>query len=405
MKNLQKKHLNAQRIICLLFVAMMVVTMVGVHRSPVAAQLSLGRKTPILLFGIDAADASQHTDTLMVSALDPLYHALNILSIPRDTRIRLPGYRFRRVNEIYGYHVRKTKDRGKSAKEVVAGVEYILSSDETKVRIPYFIQVDYNGFRRIVDIMGGVWIRVRQPMHYDDHAGGYHFHKDPGRYLMSGKEALNYVRFRGPTGDRGRILRQQEFLRNMAKRLASPLLVLRFPKLVAAVASMVRTNLSLWDLVHLTLSARRLRPSSIRFYILPGRPRGLYWYMRKKQAQALAANLIMGVVTSYEPVPSIVPQEGTITVKVLNASGKRGMARELTIFLRSRGYDVVDWGNYAVQQIPTRVIDRKGKIKNAQAVANDLGVESYHSESNTRALVDVEVIIGQNYRGLGTLGK
>ena len=61
------------------------------------------------------------------------------------------------------------------------------------------------------------------------------------------------------------------------------------------------------------------------------------------------------------------------------------------------GYDVVDWGTYASRQIPSRVIDRRGKIMNAQAVARDMGMENVHSEPNAKALVDVEVVIGEDF--------
>ena len=62
----------------------------------------------------------------------------------------------------------------------------------------------------------------------------------------------------------------------------------------------------------------------------------------------------------------------------------------------------MDWGNYPVKQVPTRVIDRTGKIVQAQDVSVALGIESYHSEADAKALVDVEVILGANYSGVGT---
>ena len=59
---------------------------------------------------------------------------------------------------------------------------------------------------------------------------------------------------------------------------------------------------------------------------------------------------------------------------------------------------MLDWGNYEQEQLQTRVIDRTGAIDRAQSVGNALGVDNYHSEPNPKALVDVEVVIGQNYR-------
>jgi len=130
-----------------------------------------------------------------------------------------------------------------------------------------------------------------------------------------------------------------------------------------------------------------LRSGDIGFYILPGAPSGNYWQMKPEAKNQLVALLLFGRPIE-EPEGTIRPERERVTVKVWNASGRKGVAYRLTKFLRQCGYDVVDWGNYSMEQIPTRVVDRRGNIGNAQAVAGDLGVESYHSEPNAKSLVD-----------------
>jgi polyisoprenyl-teichoic acid--peptidoglycan teichoic acid transferase len=396
-----ERHFVAQRIVFLLFLIIILCSIVGAQVSPVARALGRGEKIPVLVFGVDAADASQHTDTLMVTVIDDVQYTVGVLSIPRDTRIDLPGYRFNRINEIYGYHLRKSKNREKSAKEVLAGVEYLLSSDDSPISVPYFIQLDFSGFRKMVDILGGIWVTIKQSMHYDDFSGDYHFHKEQGRYLMSGKEALQYVRFRGQTGDRGRILRQQEFIRSMIKRFANPLKIIRLPEMAVVFKTSVLSNLSFWDAVYLTMACRRVRTNSVGFYILPGSPAGAYWSPKKQMVQRLAGILFRGEKAHEGETETITPQADRITVNVWNASGKKGWGYRLTKDLRERGYDVVDWGNYPTNQLQTRVIDRTGILNNARIVAGDLGVDSFHSEPNPKVMVDVEVVIGKNYRGFG----
>lgn len=378
--------------------ALILACLVGAATSPVARALQNGQRVAVLLFGIDAADLSRHTDTLMLSVFDPSENYLGILNIPRDTRVHIPGYRFRRVNEIYGYHLRRTDDRAISAQKIREGVEHLLSTGSARVPVPYHVGVDFSGFTGMVDLMGGVWVTVKFPMHYDDNAGNYHLHMEPGRYLLKGTEALNYVRFRGQTGDRGRIYRQQAFLRNMVKRLANPMMIFKVPRMVAVVATSVQTNLSFWDLVYLAAAVRRVRSDNVGFYILPGRPSGSYWIPNRPLAAHLAASIVAGRLPAQETV-DIAPQSGKITVNVWNASGKTGLAYRVTRQLRRAGYDVVDWGNYAVQQAQTRVIDRRGRIGQAREVSVTLGAENYHSEPNPRILVDVEVVLGQNFGG------
>jgi hypothetical protein len=275
------------------------------------------------------------------------------------------------------------------------GVEYLLSSGSETAKVPYYVQIDFAGFRDLIDLLGGVWVNVKQSMNYDDNAGNYHFHRDPGRYLMDGTEALMYVRFRGPSGDRGRIFRQQEFVKGLLRRLANPLLVFRVPQICLVIKSAITTNLSFWDTVYLVTSARRLRSEDVGFYILPGSVSGMYWSPNRAMIGTVAGLLFEG--RGAENPSEIVPQSHTITVNVWNASGRNGLAYNVTKFLRRNGFDVLDWGTYADHQLQTRVIDRTGSIDRAQSVAGALGVDNYHSEPNPKALVDVDVVIGQNY--------
>jgi len=385
----------------LAFAALTAASLICVAFSPVARALARDKRIPVLVFGVDAADLSRHTDTLMLAVFDPNENYLGVLNVPRDTRIDLPGYRFRRVNEIFGYHLRKTGNRGQAADMLRAGLSHLLSSDKARVDVPYYIQIDFNGFRRMVDLLGGVWVTVKTPMHYDDNAGDLHIHFDPGRHLVKGKQALEYVRFRGQTGDRGRIYRQQEFLRNMLRRLANPMMIFRMPQMVAVIATSVDTNLSFSDMLALCVASRRLRPDNVGFYILPGKPVGALWVPNRELASQMAAMIVAGRPPPEER-PGIAPQAAIVTVNVWNASGQAGLAYNATRFLRRTGFDVVDWGNYTQTQAQTRIIDRKGKIGNARAVAESLGVDSYHSEPNGKIYVDVEVVLGENFAGLAS---
>lgn len=391
-------HLRHQRATAYIFLGAILISIYGALRSPVASALSRGEPVPVVLFGVDASDASQHTDTLLVAVLNPTKNLLTLLSIPRDTRVSIPGYLFRRVNEVYGYHLRKSKDPRYSSIEVVKAIGHIFSSETVPIEIPYFFQVDFSAFTRIVDILGGVWVNIKQPMHYDDKAGNVHIHFEPGRHLLKGEDALRFVRFRGQTGDRGRIMRQQEFLRNMAKRMANPITVLKSPQLVGAVFGSIHTNMSAWDVVYLAIAARRVRSNSLGFYILPGKPRGAFWELNKEAVQKLAQRSILNRDIAIEETEIITPQAERVTVNVWNASGKRALAYDITKYLRRKGYDVVDWGTYTTVQEHTRVFDRIGDLGKAQSVAQVLGIDDFHSEINFKRLVDVEVVLGKNYR-------
>jgi len=396
-----RKHVNAQRIVAALFLVLIGLSIFGALKSPVAASLINGARITFLIFGIDAADMSQHTDTLMVSVLDPVREILSVVSIPRDTRVFFSGFKFHRINEIYGYHLRKSKDRNIATQYVLDGISSLLSKPGSKLTLSNFVMLDFSGFQKMIDIVGGVWIQVQNPMNYDDFAGNYHFHKEPGRYLMNGDEALHYVRYRGHTGDKGRILRQQEFVRTLAKRLVNPFLLFKFPKIVEAATSSFNTNFSFWDMVYLAVAGRKVRSQNLDFYILPGQPKGVYWYLKQESLDNLVAHVLLGQELNKELFEVIVPQANVITVKVWNASGRSKVALQVTKFLRKQGFDVVDWDTYSMKQPASRVIDRTGELANAKKVAEVLGVDDFHSEMNPKSMVDVEVVIGSNFQMVG----
>src|SRR5204863_6819998 len=134
-----------------------------------------------------------------------------------------------------------------------------------------------------------------------------------GRSVLNGTDSLRYVRFRGKTGDRGRIFRQQEFLRNMAKRLANPMVVLKFPQMVEAVYTSVHTNFGFWDVMYMTCAVRRLRFQNIGFYILPGQVRGPYWQLQRDPVNRMVSSLFFGERSEQGFLQPVVPLEGRIT--------------------------------------------------------------------------------------------
>ncbi|MGQ0645240.1 MAG: LCP family protein [Elusimicrobiota bacterium] len=395
---LRSQPARAMRAVALAGAGLTVLCAVAVQRSPVAAALREGRPLAGILLGTDQVESIRHSDTLMVWHYDPVRRQLDLLSIPRDIRITLPGYRFNRINEVFAYHYKMSRDAHRASREVMAAVDEFLSGPEASFRSDYYVHVDYDGFRRLVDLLGGVRVRVDEPMHYDDNAGNLHIHREPGEYLMNGSDALDYARFRGRSGDRGRILRQMEFLRSLAARLSNPVLLLRGPGLLRAASSGLHTNLSAADAAALVLEARHVPPEKLQPRLLPGRAAGPYWE-RDSERTALALRQMKG-----EAAPTVssevLSDVGATTVKVWNGTGRPGLALEVTRRLRAAGFDVLEWGNYEARQTRTRVLDRSGDFAKAQAVARALGEGTVFSEVHPKLRADVEVVLGEDYKSI-----
>ncbi|MBK8574252.1 MAG: LCP family protein [Elusimicrobia bacterium] len=333
--------------------------------SDVAWALRLGDPVVGVVIGTDLADHAPHSDTLMVWIYRPTETRLDVLSIPRDTKIDLPGYRFRRINEVFAYHYGQGGDGDLSAGKVCEAVGALFAKARATLQPPYYVQVDFDGFRRVIDRLGGVTVMVDEPMDYDDNAGNFHVHLATGVHHLAGGEALGFVRYRGRSGDRGRILRQMEFVQALFKRLASPEIVWRGPRAMAEVFNAVHTNLAPWDMVFLAVEARRLTSQQVNTVLLPGRPKGATWEMDVERTAFILERLGKGKMADETKGPllpegdepesttavdvSMAPPvvEGTsakqITVKVWNASGRLGLAIKVVRRFRAAGFDVVEW--------------------------------------------------------------
>jgi LCP family protein required for cell wall assembly len=324
---------------------------------------------------------------------NPAEARLDVLSIPRDTRVGGTGRRFRRINEVYAAQFAQTHDDRRASEALREAIGGLLGVAGTPLEPRQWVHVDYEGFRRFVDTVGGVRVHVDEPMNYDDKAGDLHIHYEPGEYVLSGSRSLEYVRFRGRSGDRGRILRQMDFFRALIHKAASPEIFLRWPRLLAVAAGGLRSNLTWPDLLCLAVEVKHVRPERITPAILPGRPVGAEWAVDEKRLAYMMAQ--WGAVVA-EPPPAG-PLANKITIRVGNATRRQGLALSATRRLRAAGFDVVDWGDYNARQTKTRVVDRVGAIENARKVAQAMGTDFVLSDVDPSLRTDVEVVLGDDY--------
>jgi len=356
-------------------------------KSEICNSIRRGENINLLVVGTDIVDYSRHTDTIIFLSYNPKKYFVNIISIPRDTEIDLPGININRVNQIYAYYYRKEKNYDAALNALCKEVSVLL---DNRVCINQYLQIDYDAFQKLIDLIGGVKIEIDEPMHYDDNAGNLHIHFSTGMYILNGKNSLEYVRYRTSAGDIGRIYRQQQFLRPLVKSLTNPVIIARVPIIIKIMLENIHTNLTLWDLLNLLLETKSINIENVRMALLPGESRRGYWIANKDEIKH-TVDLIYG--------PDIeLPKTGQVTVEVYNASQHSGAALEVTRLLRIKGFDVVKWGNYNTIQKKTIVIDRVGDIRAAQKIAGTLQTEEIFTRFDTRRLIDITVIIGEDYR-------
>lgn len=216
----------------------------------------------ILVLGVDErADDVGRSDTSFVVTLDTEAKKITVLSIPRDSRVKIAGHGWDKFNHAFAFGGLALS---KSTAENLLGVS-----------IHYTVTIDFKGFMRMIDALGGITIDVEKRMRYSDpydDDGGLVIDLYPGVQRLSGKEAIKYVRYRDEEGDIGRVARQQKFLKALLKELASPQTVVRLPELAKEFYGAVKTDMPLSKILKLLPAVQEAASSGLATATVPGAP-------------------------------------------------------------------------------------------------------------------------------------
>ena len=224
---------------------------------------TLGSRTTIMLMGVDERkDDVGRSDTLMIVSLDSKNDRVSLLSIPRDTRVKIKKHGFDKINAAYAYGGHKLS---KSTVENLLGIP-----------IDHYVIVDTGSFSKIIDAVGGVDIDVEKRMEYEDpwdDNGGLVIDLKPGMQHMDGATAITYVRYRDEEGDAGRVRRQQKFMRACADKLSDPSIVTKLPAMIGEARRAVQTDLSVGDMISIaaTLKSADESDDGLKTGIVPGK--------------------------------------------------------------------------------------------------------------------------------------
>ncbi len=220
----------------------------------------------ILLLGVDKRESEDvpRSDTIIIVTIDPLTRDVAMLSIPRDLLVTIPGYGDTKINAAYSY----------GAQTEVTGPGLVRATIEYNFGIPihYFAEVDFDGFVRIVDTLGGVTVDVPAPIKDDEYPGERYdytrIYFPTGLQHMDGRTALRYVRTRHDDNDFARGARQQQVLQALREQGIRLNLIARADKLLAQLADTVRTDLSPTEVLALAKLGTEIDRGKIRTYSL-----------------------------------------------------------------------------------------------------------------------------------------
>lgn len=247
----------------------------------IASDEKLNERINILLLGIDDGDSEaaesepKRTDAMMLISFDPKENKVALLSIPRDTRVILPGHHDpEKINSAYTY------GGVVMAKQTVANL--------LRVPIHYYALANWQGFIECVNLIGGVDLYVEKDMYYEDPYADLVIDIKHGYQHMDGKTAGQYVRFRkDELGDIGRVQRQQKFLKAAAEQMFSIQNVTKISSLLATLDKYVETDLNTLTMLKAANSFKIFGDDKIKSCMLYGQfddSTGIsYWATDRKQ--------------------------------------------------------------------------------------------------------------------------
>lgn len=188
----------------------------------------------LLLAGTDQrADEASRSDTIMYAALRPVDRKIEMVSIPRDSLVEIPGYGEDKINAAMAY----------------GGTELLQQTVENLVnnRVDHTVLINFESFADIIDAMGGIRINVEENMYLPEEG----IDLKAGEQKLNGHDALAFVRWRGDgTGDIGRMERQSEFMQALSEKVRH-LTPWRAAMTLWTVQREIETDLSLLDILKL----------------------------------------------------------------------------------------------------------------------------------------------------------
>src|SRR6266498_5005633 len=307
--------------------------------------LNNGQETVnFLLIGSDKRPGGTfRTDTMVIAILRPNEGQVSLISIPRDLWVSIPGWENQRINTAYQHGISIDYPGGGPGllKDTIL---YNLG-----VRIDHTAMFKFDGFRQIVDTLGGVDVPVACP--YTDwrlidptfnplvESNWNLYTAGPGLLHMDGDLALWYARSRQKSSDFDRGRRQQEVLRALFSQALQTGTLTRIPELYNDLKNTVETDLGLVDLLQLSLYAPKMTNADIRSYYI--RPPYVNSWITSGGAYVLSPNqdLLQQMLTEALSPSTQIIQRQTITIDVMNGTSIAGYEQLASSRLNYAGYE------------------------------------------------------------------
>lgn len=363
----------------------------------------------VLLLGTDERPdegGPLRTDTMILLTLNPADQSIGMLSLPRDLWVPIPGQgTTTKINMAYMLGEQNDYPGGgpQLAKDTV--------SSFVGRPVDYFVRVNFDGFRDIIDLIGGIDINVPYTIHDEEYPtenyGVETFHLEAGPQHLDGVTALKYARTRHGDDDYSRSRRQQDIIRAVADKVLNagmiPQLLANTPQLLATAQNTIQTDIPIPTGIELAKMVNGSSLREVRQLVLDSHygeetysSEGM-WILMPDRARVRTA-----LEQFFSPTgASVASASGAgLRVEVLNGTSQPGVAAATAELLKSQGWDVVSVGDADRKDyVQTIVINYAAPAASVQKISTDLSLEPSLATLdglNAQSVVDVRVVVGSD---------
>ena len=226
------------------------------------------------------------SDAIMIARMDFDNKTINILSIPRDTAVRIEKHGVRKINAAHQYG---------GPELTIATIKSVFG-----INVDHYATIDFEGFQKMVDAVGGVDIDVHKRLKYTDKWGGLFIDLYPGLQHLDGYKAMGYVRMRHSDSDFERAKRQHEFLEALRGRVTNPLNFTNTLNALNTLSESIKSDMDVAQMMAIANFARSLPHEKIHLETLPCFEGPSYVYIKVPESEKMIRELFPGVQVSID---------------------------------------------------------------------------------------------------------
>ena len=351
-----------------------------------------GKSCNILVMGVDigtpgATNASNRTrtDTMILAHYNAEDEKISLVSIPRDILIKING-----------------KNQKINAAHAIGGVKYAVDAVEKllDIEIDYYSKIDYEGFRQVIDAIGGIEMDITRNMNYDDPSQNLSIHFKKGTTVqLDGKKAEEFFRWRQNNdgsgladGDLGRIENQHIFIAKVMDKVKSPIILIKIPSILSAIQKNVEVNMDADEIINYGRIFTSIGRDNLSMYTINGDSKNIggisYEVYDESQNKEILSKLQDKSASHID--------KSIIRLKVINGTQKAGLASDFKTYLTEKGYaNVVTENGSSTSK--TKMLVYSSNKEMEEELKKDFKIDNIEFSSSSMENFDIIITLGENH--------